>query len=145
MTTRHIEDLPKDKDRLAVLLSNFDCVILADVPADSADADKPENALSEEQQEVIRSNTHEQGCGLVVIGGPDSYGAGGWQNTAVEKALPVESRDQVAQGPGQGRPGPHHARLAKWPTATSGKRRSPSWPSRSCPTSMKWDARLRRR
>ena len=26
-----------------------------------------------------------------MIGGPDSYFAGGWQNTAIEKALPVES------------------------------------------------------
>ena len=94
--------MPKDKDRLAVLLSNFDCVILADVPADSPDADKPENALSEDQQEVIRSNTHEQGCGLVVIGGPDSYGAGGWQNTAIEKALPVESEIKALKVQGKG-------------------------------------------
>jgi uncharacterized membrane protein len=71
----------KERDRLAVFLSNFDCVILANVPADR---------VSEEQQEAIRSNTHDQGCGLVVIGGPDSFGAGGWQNTPVEKALPVD-------------------------------------------------------
>jgi Mg-chelatase subunit ChlD/uncharacterized membrane protein len=102
MTTLQIEDLPKDKDRLAVLLSNFDCVVLADVPADSPDTDKPENALTEDQQEVIRSNTHEQGCGLVVIGGPDSYGAGGWQNTAIEKALPVESEIKALKVQGKG-------------------------------------------
>src|SRR5262249_46149070 len=102
MTSLTIEDLPKDKDRLVVLLSNFDCVILANVPADSPDNDKPENALSEEQQEVIRSNTHEQGCGLIVIGGPDSYGAGGGQNTAIEKALPVESEIQAMKMQGKG-------------------------------------------
>jgi hypothetical protein len=65
-----------------VFLSNFDWVILADVPTDR---------ISEEHQEVIRSNTHGQGCGLVMTGGPEAFGAGGWQNTPVEKALPVDS------------------------------------------------------
>jgi uncharacterized membrane protein len=73
--------LPENKAELGVFLSNFDCVILANVPAE---------LLNEDQQEMLRSNTHDQGCGLVMIGGPDSYGAGGWQGTAVEKALPVD-------------------------------------------------------
>jgi uncharacterized membrane protein len=73
--------LPEDKADLGVLLSNYDCVILANVPAE---------LLNEDQQEMLRSNTHEQGCGLVMIGGPDSFGAGGWQGTALEKALPVD-------------------------------------------------------
>ncbi len=102
ITPLRIDALPKDKDKLTVLLSNFDCVILANVPADSPDTDKPENALSEDQQEAIRSNTHEQGCGLVVIGGPDSYGAGGWQNTAIERALPVESEIKALKVQGKG-------------------------------------------
>ncbi len=111
MTTLLVEQLPKDKDRLAVLLSNFDCVILANVPADSVDDKPPEAALSEEQQEILRSNTHEQGCGLVVIGGPDSYGAGGWQNTRHRKSPPRRCRNQGAQGPGQGWAGDDHARF----------------------------------
>jgi uncharacterized membrane protein/Mg-chelatase subunit ChlD len=74
-------DRYKDRAKLAVYLSNFDCVILANVAREQ---------VNEEQQDVIRSNTHDQGCGLVMIGGPDSFGAGGWQNTAVEKALPVD-------------------------------------------------------
>ncbi len=102
ITTLRIEELPKDKDKLTVLLSNFDCVILANVPADSPENDKPEFALDDDQQEALRSNTHEQGCGLVVIGGPDSYGAGGWQNTAIEKALPVESEIKALKMQGKG-------------------------------------------
>jgi Mg-chelatase subunit ChlD len=102
ITTLRIEELPKDKDKLTILLSNFDCVILANVPADSPDNDKPEFALDEDQQEALRSNTHEQGCGLVVIGGPDSYGAGGWQNTPIEKALPVESEIKALKMQGKG-------------------------------------------
>jgi uncharacterized membrane protein len=64
-----------------VFLSNFDCIVLADVPAEE---------LSQEQMEMIRSNTYDQGCGLVMIGGPESFGAGGWQDTPVERALPVD-------------------------------------------------------
>lgn len=86
-------DQYQDRDKLAVFLSNFDCVVLANVAADQ---------VSEEQQEVIRSNTHDQGCGLVMIGGPESYGAGGWQNTPVEKALPVDSEIKSLQVLGKG-------------------------------------------
>lgn len=76
----HLKNYP-DRAQLAVYLSNFDCVILANVPAEE---------IPEEQQEVIRANTHDQGCGLIMIGGMESFGAGGWQNTPVEKALPVD-------------------------------------------------------
>jgi uncharacterized membrane protein len=74
--------LPSDKDKLAVFLSSFDCVILHNLPAE---------AFTDEQQELLRSNTADQGCGLIMIGGPDSFGAGGWQNTPVERALPVDT------------------------------------------------------
>ena len=86
-------DRYKDRDKLAVFLSNFDCVVLANVAADQ---------VGEEQQEVIRSNTHDQGCGLVMIGGPDGFGAGGWQNTPVEKALPVDAEIKSLQVLGKG-------------------------------------------
>ena len=88
------EELPRDrKEKLAVFLSNFDCIILANLPADT---------LTEMQQETIQTNTHEQGCGLVMIGGPDSYGAGGWQNTPVEKALPVDCEIKSLKVQGKG-------------------------------------------
>src|SRR6202030_1855491 len=73
-------NLPQDPAQLAIVLSRFDCVILANLPAE---------LLTEEQQKVIRSNTHDQGSGLIMVGGPESFGAGGWQDTEVEKALPV--------------------------------------------------------
>jgi uncharacterized membrane protein len=86
-------DRYKDRDQLAVFLSNFDSIVLANVAADQ---------VSEEQQEVIRANTHDQGCGLVMIGGPESYGAGGWQKTPIEKALPVDSEIKSLQVLGKG-------------------------------------------
>jgi uncharacterized membrane protein len=88
------DDLPQNRAELAVFLSNYDCVILANVPASDVQPGdvgaKPPATITEEQQEVIRSNTYDQGCGLIMIGGDYSFGAGGWQGTAVEKALPVD-------------------------------------------------------
>ncbi len=69
-----------DNERLATFLSKFDAVFLANVPADF---------ITPEEQQVIRSHVHDQGAGLVMIGGNQSFGAGGWQNTEIEKALPV--------------------------------------------------------
>jgi len=72
--------LPQDPAQFALILSRFDCTILANLPAE---------VLTEEQHKVIRSNTYDQGSGLIMVGGPQSFGAGGWQETEVEKALPV--------------------------------------------------------
>jgi uncharacterized membrane protein len=69
-----------DNERLATFLSKFDAIILANLPAE---------ALSEDEQKVMRSTVHDQGTGLIMIGGNQSFGAGGWQNTEIEKALPV--------------------------------------------------------
>jgi uncharacterized membrane protein len=85
--------LPQNADDLAVFLSNYDCVVLANVPSE---------LLTKEQQEVIRSNTHDQGCGLVMIGGPDSFGAGGYHKTPVEEALPVECEIKAIKAAGRG-------------------------------------------
>ncbi len=82
-----------DRDRLARFLGDYDCVILANVAADQVTA---------EQMEALRSNTHDQGCGLVMIGGPDGFGAGGWQNTPVERALPVNADINSLEVAGKG-------------------------------------------
>jgi hypothetical protein len=100
--------LPKGKGDLAVFLSNYDCLILANLPSE---------ALDEDQQEVVRGNTEDQGCGLIMIGGPDSFGAGGWQGTPVEKALPVDCSAWSAWA-GRGRNGTSRSR----PWATSGNK-----------------------
>ncbi|MBI3821126.1 MAG: VWA domain-containing protein [Planctomycetes bacterium] len=70
-----------DNETLATYLSKFDAVVLANLPAD---------CLTEDEQKVIRSHVHDQGAGLIMIGGNQSFGAGGWQNTEIEKALPVD-------------------------------------------------------
>lgn len=85
--------LPKDKADLALLLADYDCLILANTPSEM---------LDEDQQEIVRSNTYDQGCGLIMIGGPEGFGAGGWQGTPVEKALPVDCdiKSMKVQGKG---------------------------------------------
>ncbi|MGF1582704.1 MAG: VWA domain-containing protein [Gemmataceae bacterium] len=73
-------DLPQNPTQLALVLNKFDCIIMANVPAEQ---------ISKEQQVVIRSTIRDQGSGFVMIGGPNGFGAGGWQDTELEKALPV--------------------------------------------------------
>lgn len=41
------------------------------------------------QQELLRQFVHDSGGGLVMIGGPNSYGAGGWIGSPLEDALPI--------------------------------------------------------
>ncbi len=62
-------------------LQPYDAVILGNVPKDS---------FTEEQIKLLEANTHDMGAGLIMLGGPNSFGAGGWMNTPVEKALPVD-------------------------------------------------------
>jgi uncharacterized membrane protein len=78
-------------------LQAYDAVVLANVPRSSvADADNIAN-FSDEQIEMLVRNTRELGCGLVMLGGPDSYGAGGWANTKLEEAMPVDFQIKSAQ------------------------------------------------
>ena len=61
-------------------LQNYDCIVLANV--ESA-------AFTGSQMENIRRNTYDMGVGLIMIGGNDSFGAGGYELTPIEEALPV--------------------------------------------------------
>lgn len=41
------------------------------------------------QQTAMRQYVHDSGGGLVMVGGPDSFGAGGWIGSPIEEVLPV--------------------------------------------------------
>lgn len=44
---------------------------------------------SEAQQEIVRQYIKDTGGGLVMVGGPDSFGAGGWIGSPLADALPI--------------------------------------------------------
>jgi len=71
------ESLPGDLPALA----EYAAVILVDVPA---------RALSQRQMEAVETYVRDLGGGLIVVGGPTSYGVGGYFRTPLERALPVE-------------------------------------------------------
>lgn len=71
-------------------LQAFDCVILAGVARSSGEAADAISNFSDDQIEMLVSNTEQFGCGLIMLGGPNTFGAGGWSNTAIEKAMPVD-------------------------------------------------------
>ncbi|MFT5194595.1 MAG: putative membrane protein, partial [Candidatus Promineifilaceae bacterium] len=61
-------------------LSNYSTIVLANVNA---------KYLSPRKMEALATYTRDLGGGLVAIGGPESYGMGGWFRTPLEAALPV--------------------------------------------------------
>ena len=83
-------------------LQSYDSVILANVPRVSGEKDDEVQAFSDEQIAMLARNTEQLGCGLVMIGGDNSFGVGGWANTDVEKALPVDCQIKNAKVQGVG-------------------------------------------
>ncbi|HEY7130960.1 MAG TPA: VWA domain-containing protein [Candidatus Limnocylindrales bacterium] len=71
-------------------LLNYDSIVLVDVSR---------LRLSNDQLTALQQYVRDFGRGLVMIGGPKSYGAGGYQDTPVEEALPVDMgvKDQQKQ------------------------------------------------
>ncbi len=65
----------------SVDLQAYDLLILNNVPAE---------LVPEPAQHAIESSVKDLGLGLVMVGGPDSFGAGGWKGTPIEPLLPVK-------------------------------------------------------
>ncbi|MEM6656299.1 MAG: hypothetical protein AAF596_10875, partial [Planctomycetota bacterium] len=89
-------------------LQRFDAVVLANVPrssgfdggfqGDDAGVDTTRiDGFSDEQIRILVRNTEELGCGLVMLGGDRSFGAGDWTGTELEKAMPVDFRIKAAK------------------------------------------------
>jgi uncharacterized membrane protein len=78
--------VPTSRDEL----NRFDALILSDEPAMTSVA----------RQERVRDYVRLAGGGLVMLGGPDSYGLGGYLGSPIEEALPlsmdVRKKRQVA-------------------------------------------------
>ncbi len=61
-------------------LNGFDAIVLINQSAYN---------FTLSQQSIIRQYVHDSGGGLVMIGGDESFGAGGWIGSPVEEVLPV--------------------------------------------------------
>jgi Ca-activated chloride channel homolog len=71
-------------------LTDYDSIVLVDVPK----VRLPDKAMA-----ALQVYVRDLGRGLVVIGGPETYGAGGFANTPLEATLPVDMgvRDKQKQ------------------------------------------------
>jgi uncharacterized membrane protein len=88
---RHQVDtiVPETLPELDQLL-DYDSVVLVDVPR---------IRLNDRQLATLQAYVRDLGRGLVMVGGPRSYGAGGYQDTTLEETLPVDMgvRDRQKQ------------------------------------------------
>lgn len=72
--------MPYEFPRDPLSLLPYDLVVFPNVPADAFDA---------QQLQSLRDAVYHQGTGFVMLGGPNSYGPGGYHRSAIEEALPV--------------------------------------------------------
>lgn len=63
-------------------LQKFDCLILSNIPA---------TAMTLNQMDIIRTYVEDLGGGLIMTGGDQSFGLGGYYKTTLETILPVRS------------------------------------------------------
>jgi len=63
-------------------IQNYEVLMLSNVPA---------TALTMRQMEVIRAYVQDLGGGLIMLGGDQSFGLGGYYKTIIEEILPVRS------------------------------------------------------
>ncbi len=84
----------------AAELLQYDSIILANVPRSTSGPQAFDNdgnpqameaeSFSDQQVRMLVRNCEEFGCGIVMIGGDRTLGAGGWANSELEKAMPVD-------------------------------------------------------
>jgi len=74
---KDISTLPKELD----VYKQYASLILADVSA---------TQLNQADMERMRTAVRDLGMGLIMTGGGDSFGMGGWFQTPIEEALPVQ-------------------------------------------------------
>jgi uncharacterized membrane protein len=79
--TRETAYLPRGFPQTTAELLAYDAIVLSNVPR---------SALSDDVLGWVDEWIGKRGGGLLMAGGPRSFGAGGWTGTAVERMLPVE-------------------------------------------------------
>ena len=61
-------------------MQNYSTIVLANIPA---------STFTDKQQEELAVYVRDLGSGLIMLGGDDSFGAGGWIGSPVEDVMPV--------------------------------------------------------
>ncbi len=72
-----------------VELQSYDSVILAGAPRTSGDDSTQIVSFTDDQIDMLVQSAQQFGMGILMLGGPEAFGAGGWTNTKLEKAMPV--------------------------------------------------------
>jgi len=72
---------PERLPRSAADLAAYQAVVLVNIPASS---------LGSDAMALLQASVRDLGTGLVVVGGADSYGPGGYAGTPLETSLPVQ-------------------------------------------------------
>lgn len=67
-------------------LLKYDCVIFSNVPRSS---------LSERQMKMLSGYVRDHGGGFIMLGGPRSFGPGGYRGTPIEEMLPVKIEQET--------------------------------------------------
>lgn len=63
-------------------LQNYECLLISNVPA---------TALTQQQMQIARTWVQDLGGGLIMLGGEQSFGLGGYYKSTLEELLPVRS------------------------------------------------------
>jgi len=91
--TRHLLDIlvssglkvevvaPPEVPRDSIGFAGYDAVILCDIPRWMFD---------DLQERHLHAFVHDLGGGLLMTGGPDAFGAGGWIGSLLEQAMPIK-------------------------------------------------------
>jgi uncharacterized membrane protein len=72
---------PEEAPKSLVEWGAYDAVVMANTPASD---------FSQRQQEDIRAYVHDLAGGLVMVGGAEAFGAGGWIGSPTADALPIK-------------------------------------------------------
>lgn len=72
-------------------LQSYDSVIMAGVPRTSGEGTEVSKVVSftDAQVDMLVQSAQQFGMGILMLGGPEAFGAGGWNNSKLEEAMPV--------------------------------------------------------
>jgi len=72
-----------------VELQSYDSIVIAGVPRTGGDSADKVFSITDQQIEMMVQSARQTGLGILMLGGPEAFGAGGWSNTKLEEAMPV--------------------------------------------------------